>query len=56
MKAKELKSLAKQFDNFIKLGNDFENVEVKMSEFWFATFFCNNTEREKELIEYWRQK
>ena len=52
MKNSELKKLAAQFSGFI--GEDFENIEGKMREFWFATFACNNAEREAELLEYWK--
>jgi hypothetical protein len=53
MKNKELKKLANQFSKFI--NDDFEcNIESKMREFWFATFSCNNKEREIELLEYWK--
>ena len=52
MKNSELKKLAAQFSVFI--GEDFENIEGKMREFWFATFACNNAAREAELLEYWK--
>jgi len=52
MKNKELKKLAAQFSKYI--GEDFENIEGKIREFWFATFRCNNAEREAELLEYWK--
>ena len=52
MKTKELKKLAAQFTEFIDVN--FENIEGKMSEFWFAKFGVNNKEREIELLEYWK--
>ena len=42
MNTSELKKLADQFSEFI--GEDFENIEGKVREFWFATFGCNNAE------------
>jgi hypothetical protein len=53
MKTTELKKIAVQFSEF--LGTDFDNIESKMSEFWFATFSCNNAEREAELLNYWKE-
>jgi len=53
MENSELKKLAAQFSDF--LGTDIENIESKMSEFWFATFSCNNAEREAELLIYWKE-
>ena len=52
MNTSELKKLADQFSEFI--GEDFENIEGKVREFWFATFGCNNAEREAELLDYWK--
>ena len=49
MKTSELKKLAVQLSEFI--GEDFENIEGKVREFWFATFGCNNAEREAELLK-----
>lgn len=55
MKTKELKKLAAQFTEFIEfIDVNFENIEGKMSEFWFAKFGVNNKEREIELLEYWK--
>lgn len=51
MKNSELKKLAAQFSEFV--GTDFDNIESKMSEFWFTTFSCNNAEREAELLLFW---
>ena len=53
MKNSELKKLAAQFSDF--LGTDVENIEGKMKEFYFATFNCNNEEREAELLNYWQE-
>jgi len=52
MKTSELKKLAAQFSDFI--DSDVENIETKMREFWFTTFGYNNTKRESELLEYWK--
>lgn len=50
MKA-SIKQLSSQFSKFI--GEDFENIEGKMSEFYAATFGCNNSSIESELLAYW---
>jgi hypothetical protein len=50
MKTKKIKQLSEQFSEFIE---DYENIEGEMSSFWFATFGCNNQQRESELLEYW---
>ena len=55
MKKLELKKLAAKFSEFLaESGNGNSNIKSVMSEFWFATFACNNTEREAELLEYWK--
>ena len=50
MKA-SIKQLASKFSEFI--GEDLENTEGKMREFYATTFRCNNSEIESEILDYW---
>lgn len=54
MKTQELKRLAKKFNNFFDGSEEYNTVESQIRQFWFGEFGCNNSDRENELLEYWR--
>lgn len=54
MKKSELKKLSKEFSEFVADANEAKDIESLMSEFWSAKFGCNNSEREADLLEYWK--
>lgn len=54
MKTIELKKLSKEFSEFVADANEAKDIESLMREFWNAKFGCNNSEREAELLVYWK--
>lgn len=52
MKKSELKKIAKSFTNYV-IENE-ESPAQAIRSFWAATFGCNNSDRESEVLEYWR--
>lgn len=46
-----MKKLIEEFSEFLSEGNDYENLQGSVAEFWSAKYGCNNIEKQEELLK-----